>query len=82
MKYEVVLEKRAAKFLQKQPQNQRIRILAAIKDLPYSGDIKAMKGFSELFRLRVGSYRILYTIEKEVLVIRVIDIGNRGDIYK
>ena len=82
MKYEIVLEKRASKFLQKQPQNQRIRILAAIKDLPYSGDIKAMKGFSELFRLRVGSYRILYTIEKEVLVIRVIDIGNRGDIYK
>lgn len=82
MKYEIVLEKRASKFLKKQPQNQRIRILTAIKDLPYSGDIKAMKGFSELFRLRVGSYRILYTIEKEVLVIRVIDIGNRGDIYK
>lgn len=33
-------------------------------------------------RLRVGDYRIIYTVEHGELIVYVIDIGNRGEIYK
>ncbi|QBB65602.1 RelE/StbE replicon stabilization toxin [Intestinimonas butyriciproducens] len=41
-----------------------------------------MSGHSNLFRLRVGSYRVIYTIEGILLIVRVLTIGNRGDVYK
>ena len=82
MSYKIVIEKPAMKFLQKQQQSYRDRIIKAIQALPNTGDIKQMAGYSNLYRLRVGSFRILYTIENDVLVVRVINIGNRGDVYK
>lgn len=82
MSYKIVLEKPAVKFLQKQPQAQRERLLRAIQGLPDNGDIKPMSGHSNLFRLRVGSYRVIYTIEGNLLIVRVLTIGNRGDVYK
>ena len=80
MSYKIVIEKPAMKFLQKQKQKERL--LRAIQGLPYIGDIKPMSGHDNLYRLRVGSYRVLYTIEDDVLIVRVLTIGNRGDIYK
>lgn len=42
-----------------------------------------LRGYSEKsFRLRVGSYRIIYQVKDEILTIVVIDINTRGDIYK
>ncbi|MBQ8506923.1 MAG: type II toxin-antitoxin system RelE/ParE family toxin [Clostridia bacterium] len=70
------------KFLAKQPKPQQERLLRAIYKLPGEGDIKAMAGHDDLYRLRVGSYRVLYTIENAILTVRVLQIGNRGDIYK
>ncbi len=82
MQYEILFDKPAQKFILKQSPEQRIRLLSAIKKLPYEGDIKAMKGYYGYFRLRVGDFRIIYTIENEKLIVRVVNIGNRGDIYK
>ena len=82
MSYKIVFEKPAVKFLQKQPKDQQERLLKAIRRLPEIGDIKAMQGHENLYRLRVGSYRVLYTIENDILTVRVLDIGNRGDVYK
>jgi len=80
--YRIVIEKPAMKFLQKQPQAQRERLLRAIQSLPDNGDIKPMSGHENLYRLRVGSYRVIYTIEGDLLIVRVLTIGNRGDVYK
>lgn len=82
MSFRIVIEKPAMKFLLKQPQNQRERLLKAINRLPFEGDIKPMNGYDGLFRLRVGTYRILYSIENDVLIVRVLNVGNRGDVYK
>lgn len=80
--YKIVIEKPALKFLQKPSLDVRTKILTAIAGLPAVGDIKPMSGHKNLFRLRVGSYRILYTIDDDVLIVRVLQAGNRGDIYK
>lgn len=82
MKYKIVIDKPALKFLQKQPPDQRERLVKAIYKLPDLGDIKPMGGHENLYRLRVGSYRVIYTIENEILTVRVLTIGNRGDVYK
>lgn len=82
MKYRIEIDKPALKFLQKQPQAQRERLLRAIQGLPELGDIKPLGGYENLYRLRVGSFRVLYTIIGNLLIVRVLDIGNRGDVYK
>lgn len=80
--------KDALKFLNKLDRKSVMRIRAAIQDLtltPPKGDIKAMQGYSDdRRRLRVGSWRIIYRydVENEIDILFIIDIGNRGDIYK
>lgn len=82
MTYRIFIEKRARKFIEKQPKPQQKRILEAIRKLPEQGDIKALKGHTGFYRLRVGDYRIIYIVENEKLVVVVTDAGNRGQIYK
>ena len=80
--------KDALKFLSKLDKKSVGRIRDAITGLTYHppvGDIKIMQGYNDgRKRLRVGSWRIIYRHENEetVEIIFVIDIGNRGDIYK
>lgn len=78
----IQIDKPAMKFLAKQPKPQQERLLRAIYKLPTEGDIKPMAGHAELYRLRVGDYRVLYSIENDRLIVRVMQIGNRGDVYK
>ena len=79
--YRIVLKKKAKKFVDHLPVNEKRRVVAAIERLPEGEDIKRMKGHEGLFRLRVGSYRILYTVDHGQLVVCVIDAGSRGQIY-
>lgn len=45
-------------------------------------DIKKLKGFSNKYRLRVNDYRIIYDKFDDLYIIDVIDVNNRGDVYK
>lgn len=82
MSYRIVIDKPAMKFLNKQPQAQQERLLRAIYRLPESGDIRPMSGFQNRYRLRVGTFRVIYTILDDLLIVQVLTIGNRGDVYK
>jgi len=82
MTYRIVFEKPAIKFLLKQSRKQQERLLKAINQLPNVGDVKPLNGIDGVFRLRVGDYRVIYSIEHDMLRIKVLNIGNRGDIYK
>lgn len=85
---EIRYSKSALKFLSKLDKNSVDRIKDAIHGLtsvPPEGDIKLMKGYSDgRKRLRVGSWRVIYRIDSQfqVEILWIIDIGNRGDIYK
>ena len=80
--------KAALKFLAKADKPTVARICNAIEGLthlPPDGDIKNMQGYSDgRQRLRVGKFRIVFrfTVENEIEIIYIIDIGSRGDIYK
>lgn len=79
--YQIIIKKPAKKFIDRLPQNEKRRIVEAIERLPEGSDIKRMQGHEGLYRLRVGDYRILYTIDNGALVICIIAAGNRGQIY-
>ncbi|MEU9365945.1 type II toxin-antitoxin system RelE/ParE family toxin [Streptomyces avermitilis] len=64
-----------------------MRILAALTALgddPYreDADIKKLTGPSGLYRLRVGSYRVAYRVEDGELIILVVKVGDRRDVYR
>lgn len=80
--YEYQLMKSARKFLKSQDAKTQAQIIAAIKRLPWSGDITTIGGTKDTFRLRVRTFRILYRVDHGKLIVMVIDIDNRGDAYK
>jgi mRNA interferase RelE/StbE len=64
-----------------------MRILAALTALgddPYrqDADVRKLTGPSGLYRLRVGSYRVAYQIRDGELVILVVKVGDRRDVYR
>lgn len=79
--YQIIIKKKAKKFIDDLPTNERRRVVAAIERLPDGEDIKKLKGRDNLLRLRVGQYRIIYTVDNGELIVYVIDAGNRGQIY-
>lgn len=83
MKYTIIIEKLAEKFIMRLAQPEKERVLKAIYELPHKGDIKRLQGKKSqgMYRLRVGSYRIIYTMDNGRLVICVVDAGSRGQIY-
>lgn len=79
--YQIIIKKKAKKFIDRLPANERQRVVSAIERLPDGEDIKRLKGHADLLRLRVGAYRILYTVDNGALIVYVIGAGNRGQIY-
>ncbi|MGV9890760.1 type II toxin-antitoxin system RelE family toxin [Streptomyces sp. NPDC003395] len=67
------------------PEAMRIlTALTALGDDPYreDADVKKLTGPSGLYRLRVGSYRVAYQINEGELVILVVKVGDRRDVYR
>lgn len=86
MKYEIEISDSAEKFLEKIPKKDRLRILEKIDTLEQNpmptGSIK-LKGYLDaLYRIRSGDYRVVYSIQKDVLIILVVEIGHRREIYR
>lgn len=82
--YAVKFTKSAQKEVEKLPVTTRLRLIKAIYKLttdPRAGNVRPMIG-SKAWRLRVGTYRIIYDIVDKKLVILIIKLGHRRDIYK
>ena len=85
MAYRIELAVSAKKTLDKLPQDIRRRIAAAIDNLSQTpkppGTIK-LTGAVALYRIRVGSYRIVYRIQDERLLVLVVKIAHRREVYR
>jgi mRNA interferase RelE/StbE len=83
MPYQVQIRKTAQKQLDKLPDDVAETLLDAIEALannPRPNGYKNLKGRNG-FRIRKGDYRIIYDIFDNILVIDVISVGHRRDIY-
>lgn len=82
-KWELHVDPSVAKALRRVPPRDAARILEAIRLLPtdpYFGDIQKMKGEFDVWRRRIGSYRIFYRIKTEARVILVFHIERRASV--
>ena len=86
MAYSVVLSKKARKFLRDfKDARQRQRLEEAIEDLaeqPRPSGVKQLTASDGLHRIRVGDYRILYSIQDARLLVLILEVGDRKDIYR
>ncbi len=83
--YQVVLSKTAEKDLTKLPVQiiaKIILILESFENNPRPTGCKKLKGFKNLWRVRIGNYRIIYSIEDVILLVDVREIGHRKEIYE
>lgn len=83
--YKLNFKKSVKKDLKRIGEKESIRILEAIKEklLPDPREGKQLKGFSgDLWSFRVGDYRVLYNFKDDELIVFVIRISHRREVYK
>lgn len=83
-KYRLEIKRSAVKEIEKLPKQDLKHILKRIHDLaenPRPKDSKKLSG-EEKYRIRFGDYRILYLIEDAVLIVYVVKVAHRRDVYR
>jgi mRNA interferase RelE/StbE len=84
MPYQIVLVRSAEKELNKLPTSIRDRItdrLLTLEENPRPFGVKKLHG-QESYRLRVGDYRVLFTIDDATRTITVFGVGHRREVYR
>ena len=82
--YSIRIKRSAAKEIEALPLKDRKRMVSRIQSLadnPRPVGSEKLSG-QDKYRLRQGDYRILYEIIDTELVVTVVKVGNRGDIYR
>ena len=83
--YRVELRPRAEKELASLPRDAQRRVIRALENLaddPRPAGCVALKGGEGLLRIRVGVYRVVYLIEDDRLVVLVVRVGHRREVYR
>lgn len=85
MSYEIQISKSASKRIKNLSSELQERIEAKIDSLaiePRPDGVKKLKGRENSYRVRAGNYRILYDIFDNILLVSVVEIGHRRNIYQ
>ncbi|MBW1820998.1 MAG: type II toxin-antitoxin system RelE/ParE family toxin [Deltaproteobacteria bacterium] len=83
--YKVELTREPEKFIRRQNRKTQIQITSALRKLasqPRPKQAKKLAGMDDLYRVRAGDYRIVYTIEDKKLLVLVVRVAHRKEIYK
>ena len=84
-RWQVVIHRKAEKVLKRLTGETLGRILHAIRDLagnPRPDGVKKLIGYKNLYRIRVGNWRIIYAIEDDKLIVLVLEVSPRGGAYR
>jgi mRNA interferase RelE/StbE len=82
--WQVIVLHEPEKLLARLPRDVRQRLSKAIDNLetdPYPPGSERLTGY-DLYRLRVGNWRIIYQIKNDQLLVLVVEIGTRGGVYR
>ena len=84
-RYEIEISRTADKQLRRLPRTDQIRVartMQALADDPFPRGARKLYGYDDVFRVRTGQYRILYSVFECRLVIVVLKVGHRRDVYR
>lgn len=84
-RWRVQTERQVERALRRLPKPLLARIRAAIASLadePRPHGYRKLVGFENLYRIRVGDWRIVYAIEDELMIILIVEVSPRGDAYR
>jgi mRNA interferase RelE/StbE len=84
-RYDVIYKVSADKALRALPTAVQVRIAAAtdaLRDNPRPRGSVKLVGEDELWRIRVGQYRVVYTIQDDALIVLVVRVAHRKDVYR
>lgn len=85
MKYEVRIAAGAAREIRKLPAQVCALVLEEISKLaddPLPPGVRKLAGVPDGYRVRKGDYRIVYTIEDNILKIDIVTVGHRDEVYQ
>ncbi len=85
MGYRLELKPSAAKSLSKLPRTVQRAIAAVLEELtenPRPRGVTKLAGEEDLYRVRAGDYRVVYTIRDQVLLVLVVRIAHRKEVYR
>ena len=83
--YVLVIKPAVEKQLRRLPNKIHQRVLSTLEGLkvdPRPRGCKKMKGEGNLWRVRVGDYRVVYTIKDDQLIVLVVRVAHRKDVYQ
>lgn len=83
--WQVIIHRKAEKILKRLDGDVLKRIRTAIRELasePRPTGVKKLAGHENLFRIRVGDWRIIYAIEDDKLIVLILEISTRGGAYR
>ena len=87
MKYAFRWRERAVRQLRAIPQPAALTILRALTPLGddprrEDADVRKLAGYADRYRLRVGDYRVIYEVVEGQLIILVVGVGHRREVYR
>ena len=83
--YRIEVSATAENQIRKLNRPDQVRVLRAIQALskePRPAGTRKLQGYSDVFRVRVGTHRIIYSIERARLLIIILKLGHRRGIYR
>lgn len=83
--YRIEFTSTAARQVRKLDRPMRTRLLDAIESLassPHPDGVKELASTENAWRIRVGDYRVIYSIEDDVLVVTVVRVAHRREVYR
>ena len=83
--YRIEWKPSALKELRKLPNQAIGRVVVAVeafKENPFSHGSRKLAGGRPAYRIREGDYRVIYTVSDALLIIEIVKVGHRKDVYK
>ena len=85
MTYAIEFSHQAARQFKDLPKQVQVRLKPKIDELaenPRPRRVEKLKGEDDLYRIRVGDYRVIYQVRDKALIVLVVKIGDRKEVYK
>lgn len=83
--YRIEVSRTAEKQLRRLSRPEQVRLLSAIRGFssdPRPAGYRKLKGYDDVYRVRVGVFRVIYSIEESIVTVIILKVGHRRDIYR